>query len=120
MKLNHINLVVTDVAAAVGFFEQYFGFKCTGIKGDNVVAILKGADDFTLVIMTSKDTGVNYPQAFHIGFMQEDNGAVNNIYNRLKSGDIDVGQEPRKIRDSFGFYFNFGNIMIEVGCYEKD
>jgi len=38
-------------------------------------------------------------------------------YNHLKNGGIAVGQEPRKIRDSFGFYFNFDNIMIEVGHY---
>jgi len=120
MKLNHINLVVADVAAAVQFFERYFGFKCTGIKGDNIIAILKGTDDFTLVIMTSKDSGIGYPQAFHIGFMQESNEAVTDIYNHLKSGNIEVGQEPRKIRDSFGFYFNFDNLMIEVGCYEAD
>ena len=119
MKLNHINLVGADVAAAVQFFERYFGFKCTGIKGDNIIAILKGTDDFTLVIMTSKDS-ISYPQAFHIGFMQESNEAVNGIYNDLRSGTIEVGQEPRKIRDSFGFYFNFDNLMIEVGCYEAD
>ena len=118
MKLNHINLVVTEVAAAVQLFERYFGFKCIGIKGDNIIAILKGIDDFTLVIMTSKESGIRYPQAFHIGFMQENNDVVTRIYDQLKSGNIEVGDGPRKIRDSFGFYFNFDNVMIEVGCYE--
>ena|SRR5213595_3539327 len=117
MKLNHINLVVSNVAEAIIFFETYFNFKCTDIKGDNIVAILKGADDFTLVIMTNKEGKAVYPDAFHIGFMLENTTAVTETYEKLKRGSIDVGQEPRKIRDSFGFYFNFDNIMIEVGHY---
>jgi catechol 2,3-dioxygenase-like lactoylglutathione lyase family enzyme len=120
MKLNHINLVVTDVAAAIGFFDRYFRFKCVDVKGDHIVAILKGADNFTLVIMTAKDGDTKFPAAFHIGFMQDSNEAVIDIYNQLKAGNIDVGQEPRKIRDSFGFYFVFDNIMIEVGRYESN
>jgi predicted enzyme related to lactoylglutathione lyase len=117
MNLNHINLVVSNVAEAIVFFETYFNFKCTDIKGDNVVAILKGADDFTLVIMTSKEGKAIYPDAFHVGFMLDNTNAVTETYEKLKSGGIAVGQEPRKIRDSFGFYFNFDNIMIEVGHY---
>ena len=117
MKLNHINLVVSNVAEAIIFFETYFNFKCTDIKGDNIVAILKGADDFTLVIMTNKDGKTIYPDAFHIGFMLDNTNAVTETYEKLKNGGVDVGQEPRKIRDSFGFYFTFENIMIEVGHY---
>ena len=117
MKLNHINLVVSNVADAIRLFETYFSFKCTDIKGDNIVAILKGADDFTLVIMTDKNGQTTYPNAFHIGFMLDSEDAVTKTYDNLKIGGITVGQEPRKIRDSFGFYFNFENIMIEVGHY---
>lgn len=117
MKLNHINLVVSNVAEAIKLFETYFDLKCTDIKGDNIVAILKGTDDFTLVIMTDKNGQITYPSAFHIGFMQDNENEVTRIYTSLKNGGIDVGQEPRKIRDSFGFYFNFDTLMIEVGYY---
>jgi predicted enzyme related to lactoylglutathione lyase len=117
MKLNHINLVVSDVADAIKLFETYFNFKCTDIKGDHIVAVLKGADDFTLVIMKSKDGQANYPEAFHIGFMLADAKEVTETYEKLKNGGIAVGQEPRKIRDSFGFYFTYDGIMIEVGHY---
>jgi catechol 2,3-dioxygenase-like lactoylglutathione lyase family enzyme len=115
MRLNHINLVVSNVAEAIAFFETYFNFKCTGIKGDNIVAILRGAGDFTLVIMTNKDGNAIYPKAFHIGFMLDNTNMVTETYEKLKSGGIAVGQEPGKIRDSFGFYFKFDTVMIEVG-----
>lgn len=115
MRLNHINLVVSNVAEAIAFFETYFNFKCTGIKGDNIVAILRGAGDFALVIMTNKDGNAIYPKAFHIGFMLDNTNMVTETYEKLKSGGIAVGQEPGKIRDSFGFYFKFDTVMIEVG-----
>lgn len=117
MKLNHINLVVTNVEEATKFFEICFNFKCVGTKGNNIVSVLKGADDFTLVIMSNKGGQANYPDAFHIGFMMDNESEVTETYNKLKDGGIEVGHEPGKIRDSFGFYFNFQNIMIEVGHY---
>ena len=117
MKLNHINLVVKDVEAVVNLFEKHFDFKCTETKGDNVVVILKDTDHFTLVIMTSKNGNFKFPAAFHVDFMQATSQEVVDIYQKLKSAGIDAGQEPRKIRDSFGFYFLVDNIMIEVGHY---
>lgn len=117
MKLNHINLVASDLAEAIKLFEGYFNFKCTSIKGDNVLAILKNPDDFTLVIMKDKNGQVTYPDAFHIGFMLDSEIEVIKTYEALKAAGIFVGQEPRKIRDSFGFYFNFDKLMIEVGHY---
>jgi hypothetical protein len=51
---------------------------------------LKGAD-FTLVLMASKDSETGYPVTFHIGFMQKSRQAVTDIYNRLRSGNIEAG-----------------------------
>lgn len=118
MKLNHLNLVVTDVAAAIRFFEDYFGFTCSEVKGDNLIAILRNDDDFTLVVMTSKEEQA-YPKAFHLGFMQETEAEVRAVYDQLKAGGIPVGQEPRSIRGGYGFYFYFDGIMIEVGLAES-
>lgn len=117
MKINHLNLVVSNVTEAISFFEAYFNFKCHDIKGDYIVAVLKDTEDFTLVLMTNKEGKAVYPDAFHIGFMLDSIGAVEEIYNRLKGGGVSVGQQPQKIRDSFGFYFNFDSLMIEVGHY---
>lgn len=118
MKLNHINLVVRDVAAAIHLFETYFDFYCTEVKGNNIIAVLNGAaDDFTLVLMSNKDGELVYPTAFHIGFMLDSTDEVIAVYERLKQGQVAIGLAPQKIRDSFGFYFNFDNIMIEVGHY---
>ena len=118
MKLNHINLVVSNIPEAIKLFETYFNFKCSETKGNNIVAILKGMDNFTLVLMANKNEET-YPDAFHIGFMLNNTSAVIETYDNLKNGGITVGQAPGKVRDSFGFYFTFDNLMIEVGHYVK-
>ena len=72
LKLNHINLPVTDVAASAGFFEQYFNFKTIEVKGNNMLAILEGDDGFILVLMAdtfNRNGNSIYPDVFHIGFL---------------------------------------------------
>jgi len=117
MKLNHINLVVSNVEDAIIFFETYFNFTCIEIKGENIVAVLIGSDGFTLVLMKNKSGAPAYPEAFHIGFMQNSKDEVIEIFQKLKIADFVGGQEPKKIRDSFGFYFHYQHLMIEVGYY---
>lgn len=120
MTINHLNLTVTDVAKAVKFFETYFEFTCEQTKGDNVVAVLNNDKNFVLVLMSSQMNqkgSSTYPDAFHIGFMLDSIDKVNETYQRLKTAGIVEEQEPKKIRNSFGFYFHFETLMIEVGHY---
>ena len=121
MKLNHINLPVNDVADSINFFEQYFNFKCTEVKGDNAIAILEGSNDFTLVLMANnlnRNGNITYPDAFHIGFFVDSEEEVTSIYNRLVDGGFATQHPPGKMRGSYGFYFNApGNILTEVTCH---
>lgn len=120
MKLNHINLVVENVANSIHLFETYFNFKCEEIKGDHVIAVLKGCGDFTLVLMKNKKGIPTYPEQFHIGFLLESKESVIETYQNLKSGGLVKNGEPQKIRDSFGFYFTYENLMIEVSHYFEE
>jgi catechol-2,3-dioxygenase len=115
MKLNHINLVVSNVEEVASLFETYFNFRRTTMKGNNIIAVLKGSDDFTLVIMVNKDMKTIYPDAFHIGFMLDDPMEVTEIYKKLINGGITMRKGLKKIKDSFGFYFTYDDITIEVG-----
>ena len=119
MTINHLNLIVTDVAKAVQFFETYFDFTCELIKGENVIAVLKNKENFTLVIMANKNGDTIYPKDFHIGFMLDSSEQVDANYQKLGNGKVDIIQPPRKIRDSYAFYFYFDNLFIEVGHYLK-
>ncbi|HEY4198537.1 MAG TPA: VOC family protein [Mucilaginibacter sp.] len=117
MNLNHINLSVQDVPAARIFFETYFAFNAEDSKPNDTLSVLKGADGFVLVLMNERmnqNGNVNYPDAFHIGFFLDNEVEVISLYDRLKAGGVIVGQEPQKIRKTFGFYFHFQKIMIEI------
>ena len=116
MTINHLNLVVTDVSRAADFFTGYFGFHCELIKGDAVIAILRNKEDFILVLMADKNGQPVYPANFHFGFILDDTESVDRVYDQLVQGKMDIGRPPGKIRDGYGFYFYFENIMIEVGA----
>jgi catechol 2,3-dioxygenase-like lactoylglutathione lyase family enzyme len=109
MKLNHINLTVTDVPGTVEFLEKYFGLQSQG--GDNKFAVL--FDDDGLVLTLIKAGQVKYPSTFHIGFGQESEERVNEIYQRLKDDDFDVAP-PQRLH-AWTFYIQApGGFNIEV------
>ncbi|WP_374164061.1 VOC family protein [Arcticibacter sp. MXS-1] len=116
MILNHINLVVASVPKAVALFEKCFGFKCIENRKD-ALAVCTNEANFVLIFWSSKlnktDT-VSYPENFHIGFYQPDQEAVLRVYNKLKDQEVNLGSAPQKLRNTFGFYCHFENIMIEI------
>jgi lactoylglutathione lyase len=90
MKLNHINLTVTDVPAASAFLEKYFGLRNMG-TGNKNMAFLQDDDGLVLSMFRNfKGTEVKYPDTFHIGFIQESVEKVNEINQRLKDDGYDV------------------------------
>jgi lactoylglutathione lyase len=115
MKLNHLNLTVTDVPETQRFLEKYFGMRPGG--GNNNIAFL--SDDAGLVLtLTSMKVGresvVRYPVTFHIGFIQESEERVNEINRRLKDDGFDV-PPPSRQHGSWTFYFRApGGFTIEV------
>ena len=123
MRLNHINIPVEDVAITKHFFEQHFDFTCTEIKGDNALAVLKGKDEFTLVIMSqafNRNDIVTFPSAFHIGFLLQTKDEVIAQYNKLKAAGVNLENEPGNMRGVYGFYFMApGNILTEISSDQK-
>lgn len=94
MKLNHINLTVTDVTAAHAFLQTYFGMRDAGSRKN--FAALFDDDGLVLTLMTAgHNNPVNYPATFHIGFAQASEEDVNAIYQRLKDDGFDV-QPPER------------------------
>jgi lactoylglutathione lyase len=118
MKLNHINLTVTDVPKAMNFLVKYFGMRNMGAnKG---MGFLTDEDDgwgFVLTLMKAgEETQGKYPSTFHIGFFIESEEAVNEINRRLKEDGFDV-PAPERNNHAYGFYVKApGGFTIEVGA----
>lgn len=90
MRLNHIDLQVSDVSAARHFFETHFGLRCTFQRREEL-AILE--DDAGLVLGVSNllnSPPPLYPPDFHIGFILSSEAEVRLVYDRLAGGGVEV------------------------------
>lgn len=111
MKLNHLNLTVTDVPATSEFLEEYFGLRSAVTRGDSFAAL---ADDDNLVLSLMKGKEVSYPGIFHVGFVQESEELVDEINRRLKDDGYDV-KPPERFHGSWTFYCEApGGFTVEV------
>ena len=118
MKLNHLNLTVTDVQEASDFLVKYFGMRSMG--GNKGMGFLTDEEDgwgFVLTLMkTAERTQGKYPDTFHIGFFIEGEETVDEIYQRLKEDGFDV-PAPENTGHSYGFYVEApSGFTVEVGA----
>ena len=114
MRLNHLNLTVSDVPGTRKLLETYFGFRGWEKGGSDKFDIV--FDDEGLVLTLMKGAEVSYPNSFHIGFVQDSEEQVNAINERLKEDGFDV-KPPRRFHGSWTFYFRApGGFVVEVLC----
>ncbi len=110
MILNHINLTVTDVEAAAGFLEKYFGMQRQG--GDSKFTMLFDDQGMVLTLMKGGQN-IKYPGMFHIGFGQVSEDMVNELNQRMKADGYDV--QPPEQHHAWTFYVKApGGFLVEV------
>lgn len=112
MKLNHIDLPVSDLEAATAYFERGFGFERVPARAQGM-AILRGADGFALVLQQAAQ--VEYPPGFHIGFLQPSDDAVHAAYRRLADAGLPLPPAPAASYGCLAFWCQApGGIAVEV------
>jgi lactoylglutathione lyase len=116
MKLNHLNLTVTNPVETQDFLAKYFGLRPRG-KGNRNMTLLSDDNGMVLSLMNvkiGKESDVRYPDTFHIGFIQGSEEEVNQINRRLKADGFDV-PAPSRQHGSWTFYFDApGGFTVEV------
>lgn len=118
MKLNHINLTVTDVRKATDFLVKYFGMRSMG--GNQGMGFLTDEQDgwgFVLTLMKANESiQGKYPGNFHIGFFIDTRETVDEIHRRLKQDGFEV-PAPEDNGHAYGFYVKVpGGFTVEVGA----
>lgn len=116
MKLNHLNLTVSDAAETAAFLAKYFGMQpMAGAPVTPAMAFLTDENGMILSLMRGKrDEEPEYPGYFHIGFIQPNHEGVNEVNRRLKADGFDV-PEPGHFHGSWTFYFKApGGVTVEV------
>lgn len=102
MKLNHLDLQVSDVQAARQFFETFFGFRCSHARAELV--ILEDEAGFVLAISNlSQASAPQYPEDFHIGFILENVKQVKEIYDRLQKAEVPMKLNLQEIGSHLTF-----------------
>lgn len=114
MKLNHVNLTVSDVPAAASFLQTYFGLRSTG--GNAGMAFLTDDDGFVLALMKAgRGSPAEYPGNFHIGFFVSAEQTVDEVNRRLREDGFDVPLPER--HHVYGFYVKApGGFTVELGA----
>lgn len=117
MKLNHLNLTVSDVPAAQDFLVTYFGLRPQPWGDGQQMAFLKDDDGMIISLMKAPQAGeVSYPGMFHIGFMQESREQVDAINAQMGQGGLNV-KPAREFHGSYTFYVKApGGFTVEVLC----
>jgi len=112
MKLNHLNLTVTDAIAARDFLASYFGLRA--MEGGSQAFVFM-QDDHGMVLTLIRTRGeVTYPPSFHIGFIQESEEQVNEINRRMREDGHNV-DPPARLHGSWTFYHQApGGFTVEV------
>jgi lactoylglutathione lyase len=114
MRVNHINLTVDDVAGARHLLEKHFGLRAP-YAGKKNFDVLFDDDGMVLTLIgVGRRNRVEYPETFHIGFIQESSEDVDEINRRLREDGYDV-EPPSHQHGAWTFYFVApGGFTVEV------
>lgn len=116
MKLNHLNLTVSNVPEAHRFLEKYFGLRgYEGMEPREAMSFMSDDGGMLLALFRgAKDSETKYPAGFHIGFIQDSEEQVNQINQRLREDGYQV-PKPARLHNSWTFYFQApGGFTVEV------
>ena len=90
MKLNHIDLQVSNVSAAREFFETHFGLRCTYQRREQL-ALMDDGDGLVLAVSNLFDSPPPvYPNDFHIGFILDNESDVRAVRDRLVTANVPI------------------------------
>jgi catechol 2,3-dioxygenase-like lactoylglutathione lyase family enzyme len=116
MKLNHLDLQVSDVPGAVAYFERYFDLEVQSNRDSKAIAILSDRHGFVLVLQRFKGKGEAYPEGFHIGFLVDDVDTVHRVHAKVEADGVKVSDVIANNRGTMIYCSAPDGILVEVSC----
>ncbi|HET8654834.1 MAG TPA: VOC family protein [Longimicrobiaceae bacterium] len=90
MRLNHVDLQVSDVDRAREFFERHFGLRCVFQRRDELAMLEDEAGLSLGVSNLFHSPAPVYPPDFHVGFILETEAQVREQYQRLARAGVQM------------------------------
>lgn len=116
MKLNHVNLNVPNAQESRHFLEKYYGLRSMeGTTDDATFIGMLDGEGFVLVLLENEGGKESiYPESFHIGFLDQSEEKIHEIYQRLKEDGYEV-EEPFIRHGGLNLYFRSpGGFTIQI------
>jgi catechol 2,3-dioxygenase-like lactoylglutathione lyase family enzyme len=115
MRVNHLDLLVSDVPATVIYFRRWFGLELRSNPGSKAIAILTDGHGFVLVLQRAAE-GERYPEGFHLGFLLDDPESVRALHARAREGGADVSDVIVNGRGTHLYFTAPDGYRVEVSC----
>jgi hypothetical protein len=113
VKLNHLDLQVSDVPALTQFLVDHFDLHALTRPGSPKLAVLTDGAGFTLVL---QHAAPGAPGALgHIGFLLDSPADVHAHHARLVAAGVEVSPVDSNARGT-RCYLRGPGVLIEVGC----
>jgi catechol 2,3-dioxygenase-like lactoylglutathione lyase family enzyme len=118
VKLNHLDLQVSDVQRSVVLFEQLFGLQLQSSRTSPALAILTDGEGFTLVLQRRKNDAEQYPEGFHCGFLVDDVETVRAFHARAVGHEgLEVSEIIENNRGVMVYVRTWDGVLIEVAWH---
>lgn len=114
MKLNHIDIQVSDVRKTSTFFQQHFGLQLVSNPNSPAIAVLNDGHDFVLVLQRHEDP--TYPGHFHVGFRVDDPQVVRDAHSRARAAGAAVSDVIVDGRGTHVYVTAPDGYYVEVTC----
>lgn len=115
MHINHLDLLVHDVAATSAFFERYFGLRIETNPGSPALVIMTDPEGFVLVLQRAP-AGAHYPPGFHLGFLLDDVESVRALHARASADGAAVSDVIVNGRGTMIYLTAPEGYRVEVAC----
>ena len=115
MRLNHVDLQVSDISAAAKFFETLFGLRKV-YQREGQIALLEDEAGFCFGLSNLHNSRPPvYPPDFHVGFILEKPDQVRSIYERVRAAGVAIKFDLQEAGPNFVFQcVGPDNIPVEV------
>ena len=116
MKLNHINLPVSDVSQAKDFLTTYFGLQCLQERGHNVIAIMRNNDGLILTLshFDKSVSDITYPRRLPRRIHSRYARPSERDLRTLEGGRIQHGAASRVSWELDLLFASSGGFLVEV------
>jgi catechol 2,3-dioxygenase-like lactoylglutathione lyase family enzyme len=119
--LRHVALNVTDVEVSKTFYQTWFGMRIVWEPDAENVYMSSGVDNLALHQIPHEKMPAGHQAQFldHLGFVMESPESVDQLYERVVQGGVEIIHHPKRHRDgSYSFYLSDPDRIVIQILYE--